>query len=202
MKLFSEITIISVLFLLLFPIESWANGKNTVTETEARQAAVFQVILDRSSSEKSTWKNKTIYIQEPIKIYDASDSLYSYLFNLTSGGEPVGFIEVSAYKNEFPILSFARSGENMSSKQIQAIMQNGSDKVAINEKFVVIGPSYFGIKEDYDDGTAELYTQNEKIIISKANNAIKPKKVYRENKDARDLWEEINESISIFTSIA
>lgn len=38
------------------------------------------VLLDKSANKDSVWHNKTVKIQEPIKIYDATDSLYSYLF--------------------------------------------------------------------------------------------------------------------------
>ena len=86
------------LFTFAFPIASFAdNGSNEiVTFLDAKKAVIFQIIMDMKANNNSPWRNKAVKIQEPIEVYDTSDYLYGYLFNLSVDGKPAGFIEASA----------------------------------------------------------------------------------------------------------
>jgi len=143
-KIFSKIFILMFLFIFMFPSMSFAgsSSNDTVTSLEAKKTIVFQIVMDMKANKNSPWRNKTVKIQEPVEVYDASDLFYSYLFNLTVDGKPAGFIEASAIKNEYPILSFAYEGSLMDSLEIAKLKQKNKDKTPVLEKVVVLGPAY------------------------------------------------------------
>jgi len=98
---------LSILFVMIFIVQSPISeaAEIEVTETEARKAAIFQILLDMtavpnpffddtniintfegySTANKpdfieisaSPWKGKVIYLGSAMEVYDKSDSLYS-----------------------------------------------------------------------------------------------------------------------------
>ncbi|OEH84599.1 hypothetical protein BHU72_08870 [Desulfuribacillus stibiiarsenatis] len=157
---------------------------------EAKKAAIFQIVMDMKANEESPWHNKTLKIQEPIEAYDTSDSLYSYLFNLTVDGQAAGFIEVSALKDEYPILSFAREGSALAPSEIAELRQKNNSRSPVFEKVVTLGPAHFGLKRDFPDGSADIISSVETISLSKGKNKPNPKRSI--NNNARKLWRDID----------
>ena len=202
-----------VLVFVMSPSMSFANNSvEFVSPIEAKKAAIFHIIMDKNSErtqepievlsgtkikslkpiKESPWRDKKVRIQEPIEVYATSDSLYSYLFKLTVDGKPAGFIEVSALKDEYPILSFTYEKSNMDSSVKEGIRAKNTRENIIHEKVVAISPSYFGLKQEFEDGSAEVTSVKESIYLSKEENKLKPKREINMNKEARQLWKDID----------
>jgi len=143
------------------------------------------------SNEKCPWRGKIVKLANPIEVYDKTDSLYSYIFNLTVDGQPAGFIETSADKDEYPILTFSYAGSDMNESQITELKKDPNTK-AVSEKVVLITPGYHGIKQDLADGSARIHTESDVIEISKNNNHPDKKKNLPINNDARKFRDTID----------
>ncbi|TEB04180.1 hypothetical protein Psch_03905 [Pelotomaculum schinkii] len=165
--------------------------ENSISALEAKRAVVFQIVMDMKSFNHTPWSNKAVKIQNPIEVYDASDSLYSYLFNLSVDGKAAGFIEVSAMRDEYPVLSFAREGSAMDQLQMEKLQQNVK-KPPENKKVVLAGPAHFALKVDYADGSADVMTSLETFSLSKEKNKPVPKKGMDRNDHARELRQNID----------
>lgn len=198
-KIITKIFILTFLFTLIFPGMSFADsGSNdTVSKLEATKTAIFQIVMDMKANKNSPWQNKIVKYQEPIEVYDASDSLYSYLFNLTVDGKAAGFIEVSALQDEYPILNYAYDGSAMDQSKVSELKQNSKSKVPVCEKVVALGPAYFGLKQDFADGSADIISSLETISLSKDQNKPKMKRNLDKNSDARDLRKSIDTLVII-----
>ncbi|PUA39248.1 hypothetical protein C8Z91_10480 [Paenibacillus elgii] len=72
---------------------------------EAVAAALFHVVLDQKENNESSWKRLNIHAGSPILVYDTSGEKHSYIVNLEANNEEKGFVEVSYYKDDNPILS-------------------------------------------------------------------------------------------------
>ncbi|TEB14268.1 hypothetical protein Psfp_03019 [Pelotomaculum sp. FP] len=185
----------------IFPSLSLASNSSndTVSVTEAKKMAVFQIVMDMKTDDQSPWHNKTVKIQDPIEVYDATETLCSYLFNLTIDGEPAGFIETSALRDEWPILSFSYGESDITSSQLAKYVNKNKDSVSENvykdplsEKVVLLGPGKFGLKQNFSDGSAKIYSTLETINITKDQNKPKQKHSLKVNQDARNLRENID----------
>ncbi|MFC4769976.1 hypothetical protein [Effusibacillus consociatus] len=155
-KLLYVLSALVLLTSMVFPSTSSASDSSAVSVKEARKAALFQVILDRKTNAESPWKNKSVKVEDPIPVFDASHTQISYIVNLTVDGSPAGYIEVSSNKDEYPVLSFSKKRSVMDNAQISRFKQKKvSNKKVVSDKIVLLGPSYFGLKEDFEDGTAE-----------------------------------------------
>lgn len=132
--------LISVMLFLLSPGFAFAKNisEDNVPSSLARKAAIFHVVSDMKANKQSPWLNKNIMVQQPIEVYDASDTLHSYIFNLSADGKPAGFIEVSADKSQFPILSYAQNGSTMDGAQIEELKHKGDGEIPVREKVVAL----------------------------------------------------------------
>lgn len=186
---------IAMLFSSILPSMVSANTASDVSVKEAQKAALFQVVLDRKTNSDSPWRNKTVKAETPIPVYDASETQVSYIVNLTVDGAPAGYVEVGNEKDEYPILSFSRSGSQMDTVQINKLRQKKKsvDKKEFSEKVVLLGPAYFGLKEDFDDGSAEIITHNGNIELPKNENKPVKKQELQYNEESRKLWKKIGE---------
>ncbi|MZP30336.1 hypothetical protein GTO91_11500 [Heliobacterium undosum] len=182
------------LLMLALPTASFADGSSgdKISASEAKKAAAFQIALDKKANKDSTWLSKKIQLQEPVPVYDTSDSVFSYIVNITSDGEKAGFVEVSADPDEYPILSFSCEGSAMDSEQIGQLKSKSKEK-ATSEKVVAIGPAYYGLKRELSDGSAKIISLKEEISIAKEENVPKPKKKIEQNNDARKLRKQIDD---------
>ncbi len=198
-KIFSKIFILMFLFTLMFSSMSFADSglNDTVTPLEAKKASIFQIVMDMKANEKSPWQNKTVKILEPVEVYDASDSLYSYLFNLTVDGKVAGFIEVSALRDEYPILSYAYEGSAMDLSEVSELKQKSKTKTPTREKVVALGPAYFGLKQDFSDDSADIISSLGTVSFSKEQNKPKIKRNIDKNTDARELRKSIDAVVDI-----
>ena len=96
-----------------FSLAADKSSNNTSSVLEAKKAAIFQITMDSKTNNKSFWYHKMVKFEEPKEVYDTSDSLFSYVFNLTIDGKPAGYVEVSAIRDEYPILSFSYKESNI-----------------------------------------------------------------------------------------
>jgi len=171
-----------------------AGSVNTVSVSEAKKAIVFQIVMDMKTDEQSPWHNKKVKFDEPIEVYDTTGNLYSYLFNLTVDGQPAGFIEASALKDDCPIISFSYEESDMTSSKINSLKNenNGNSNTIVNEKIIALAPGNFGLKQDFDDGSAIIANTFETIKLTKDQNKPNLKNKIEVNSDIRKLREDID----------
>lgn len=174
----------------IFPSLSLASdsSNDTVSVSDAKKMAIFQIALDMKSDKESPWKNKDVKIEEPIEIYDATDSFYGYLFNLTIDGKSAGFIETSALRDEYPILSFSYDESDLTPSKLAKYKNSDS----VSEKAVILYPGCFGLKKDFSDGSAKICNDSETIELTKEQNIPKQKQKLEVNNDARELRKNID----------
>jgi len=189
-----KIIVTAFLFLFvstLFPGISLA-GDDNISVSEAKKAAVFQITMDSQLDKESSWHNKKVKLEEPIMTYDTSDSLFSYLFNISVDGNPAGFVEVSALKDEYPILSYSYEESDITSSKLTNLKKQNKDKNPVSEKVVVLGPGVFGLKQDFPDGSAKIFNTFEFIDLSKEKNILREKPSIINNYSVSNLKENTN----------
>jgi hypothetical protein len=168
-----------------------------VSMKEVINAAYYHVLTDMHANNTSGWKNKHIKAGTPIPVYDATDTLTSYIVNLYKDGEPAGYVEISASKDEPAILSFSydiqMSTNEMNKMYLQLEMKGKNKK---SEKVVQISPGNFGVKVDYDDGTAEVVNRNYHALLLKEQNIPKPKHIHSIDPSSRNEWQKIDNQMT------
>lgn len=173
-----------------------------VSPEEAKNAAIFQIVMDMQNFKDTDWSSKTVMVQDGIEVFDATGSLYSYLFNLTMDGIPAGFVEVSPYVDDFPVLSYSREGNAVESLQASKLANKSKSLIEKTEKLVTYAPGCFALKTDYSDGSVDIFTPNEVITytesnINKIEKEAKEESVIRDfNQEARNFRETINAQIN------
>ncbi len=121
---------ISLFILILVPGISFANSgsDDTITTMEAKKAALYHVLVDLNANPDSPWHHQLVKGKDPIPVYDTSDTVCSYIVNLTANNKPVGFIEISSTKDQFPVLSFGYDGSKMDSVETDELRKIASGK--------------------------------------------------------------------------
>lgn len=197
-KVFTRACLAVLLLFASFPLASSANTENVTPESSALSAALFQVVLDQKTNEQSEWKGKKVSVEQPIPVYDTTGDIYSYIVNLSENGESAGFVEISASKDEYPILSYGYDQKQLDEQQQAIFTENRTDKKKkINsKKAVIVGPGAFALKVDYEDGTADIIDEGRqtKLSVSENKRTEKVKKPY--NEESRKLWKTITDEIA------
>lgn len=175
-----------------FSLAADKSSSDTISVLEAKKAAIFQITMDSKLDDQSPWHNKKVKFEEPLKTYDTSDSLSSYLFSLTIDGKPAGFVEVSALRDEYPILSYSYEESDITTPKIAKFKGKNNMEGLVTEKVVLLGPGTFGLKQDYADGSAHIQSSLASVDLPKEKNKPRKKRTIERNNDARSLRENIN----------
>lgn len=165
-----------------------------VSLTEARKAAEYQILLERKTNVNSLWNVKSLILEEPIPVYDNSGTIDSYIVNLSINGTSKGFIEVSSNKDEYPILSFSFNNPSTSINNVTDLknkIKNNNSKIT-SQKVVKLCPGSYAVKQDYEDGTADIISNDISYKILKENNKNFKKEPLKNNDESRKMWENIN----------
>ncbi|MDB5055548.1 MAG: hypothetical protein JWM44_3598 [Bacilli bacterium] len=194
MKRLIKILLVTSLFCLLLPTFTFANDDNIVTLKEAKKAALYQVLTDMKSDKESQWNGHKVNAGDPISVYDIYDNLISYIVNLKVDGQTKGYVEISAIKDEFPVLSFSYSSIRMDQTEIEHIKNINHIDKNINTKIVSTSPLNFSLKDD-SNGKIKMYNNSGEVeSIEKQNitNEHLSKKEY--NKESRKEWDKLSTS--------
>jgi hypothetical protein len=195
-KFLSYSIILSAIFTSVFSTNlTYANeSRPDVSLVEAKKAAEYQILLERKTNVNSFWNVKSLSLEEPIPVFDNSGTIDSYIVNLSIDGTSKGFIEVSSNKDEYPILSFSFNDCSMSINNVTALknkIKNNNSKITL-QKVVRLSPGNYAIKQDYEDGTADIISNKISYKILKENNKNFKKEPLKNNNESRIMWENIN----------
>ncbi|GKS12185.1 hypothetical protein YDYSY3_31850 [Paenibacillus chitinolyticus] len=186
-----------LLFATLIPSAVFASS-NEVSSKDAVKAALFQVVLDQKENNYSKWKDLIVSASEPVLVYDISGEKHSYIVNLKASGREVGFVEVSYYKDDNPILSFGYSSNRMADQEKSELRNKVKQmgKQVATEKVIINGPAKFALKKEFSDGSAEIIESKEVAELTKEQNQRIKKKERKENKEGKKFWKNIDDVTS------
>lgn len=140
-------------------------------------------------------------IEEPIPVYDRTGNIASYIVNLTRYDKEAGFIEVSATKDEYPILSYSLDGSKMTVDQVNKLRQKqvSKGKTKLAEKIVSVGPGRFALKEELVDGSTEIITEDHNSIFNSEDDTLSLKRETEpsKKKTANRIWSSISAEIGL-----
>jgi hypothetical protein len=189
------IALTSILLISSFNFTANAQDDSKVSIKEIKQAVAFQIKLEQKTEKKSLWGDGKIHIEDPIPVYDALNTISSYIVNLTKNSDLCGFIEISASRDEFPILSYSMKSSAMNNTKIKEL---GTKKKILSKtekstKVVKLSAGYFGIKKDYMDNSSEVIAHDDNMCYQmNSDKKIAEKKSIEFNKNSRELWNKID----------
>lgn len=126
-----------------------------VTAHEARQAAAWQVITEANTEKDGHWSNKKLKLDKAVEVYDPAGNHVAYLVNVIADGQPAGYVMVSAFLDEEPILAWADTGQAFDPEKVKNKLGEKASKVA-SKQVVWLGGIRFAGKFKLNDGTSRL----------------------------------------------
>ena len=106
MRVWKKLLVVALAIAVLSGIVGTAMAMELVSIAEAKEVA--KKFIFRISDDKEFREWKGVKLSSPIVCYDINDNPTAYLFELKKDGKYLGYIVVSATKDNYPILEFSK----------------------------------------------------------------------------------------------
>ena len=171
-----------------------------VAEKDAITAALWHYHNEINTvSDESLWKKKGVKLLKPVHVYDPAGNHVAYLVNFRSkiASEKLGYVMVSAFLDEEPIIMWSDEGEAFSSDKVKDKLNDDKTKIEKND-VIWFGGSYFAARFKVKGKTQqEVITQDFSQASASELKAME-KMVYpaptTEKKEIREIWKLIKNS--------
>ncbi|WP_018130445.1 C39 family peptidase [Effusibacillus pohliae] len=176
-KVIQSLLIIAALVFTLsdFPSVSLAssNEPERVSWADAQKAAAWQVITEvKTESDRSHWKDKRIKVAKPKEVYDPAGNLVAYLVDVVADNQPAGYVMVSAFLDDDPVLLWTDDGKSLNpeDEKMKGKLGANKDKVAKSE-IVWLGGDMLVARYHLKDGTKRMVDLNGEDRLDTGNDA-------------------------------
>ncbi|OMF34680.1 hypothetical protein BK133_11760 [Paenibacillus sp. FSL H8-0548] len=166
-KFFGSVLCITMLISMMGSI-TWAKGGEEASRVDsiAAQQAAAAIILDELVLNKETTWSKDTKLKEPVKVYDPSGKHVAYLVDIIDNEKTAeGFVMVSAFLDDEPIMLWATDGQSINSEEATNIKDFQEIRTATKE-VVWFGGLKFGIKINKADGSEIIIDESQHIYDS------------------------------------
>ncbi|WP_281889675.1 hypothetical protein [Paenibacillus sp. YYML68] len=135
-KLLKQMINLLVACTLLIPISALAKTHSNVSVTpkEAQQAAAWHVmnVMNGISNDELAWNKlgKDFKVNKAVEVYDPTGNHVAYFVNIANRNfSPSGFVLVSAFEDEEPILAWSEQGESINPEVHSSILKEKYTKI-------------------------------------------------------------------------
>ncbi|UJF32872.1 C39 family peptidase [Paenibacillus hexagrammi] len=173
-----------------------------ISPEAAMKAAAWQMISEtRDGSDISEWSkdNTKLRVAKPIEVYDPSGEHVAYLVNSFNGDRAAGYVMVSAFLDDEPIIAWSDSGDGITTDKFKNALNKNKNEIK-KQELVWFGGVDIGGKFIYNDNSVsminvegkELKEIKSKTINEKDEKYPKPVKI---NDNYREDWKAINKIV-------
>jgi hypothetical protein len=136
----------------------------------------------------SAWGADKVQLETGIELFDESDLVTAYQFNVKVGGQNAGYVIVGTELDWFPILEFAFQGQPYTSQSVESAKKNAV-KVASGHKILYLGPTTYGVSVNHADGSSTTVSLRDRKVLKKKSGVNRPRPEHPT--EARRYWDEV-----------
>jgi hypothetical protein len=157
-----------------------------VAATVARQAAAWQVLTQLNSEVNGGhWANKRLQVGRVVDVHDPDAGVVAYLVDVLADGQPDGWVMVSAFLDEEPIIMWGEGGHAFRTDKVKGRLGRQADDI-VSDRVLWLGGPLLAAEFQLKDGTSRT------IAADGTERSGTPKgwtKVHTvENPHARQFW--------------
>jgi hypothetical protein len=182
-KLLLLVSLIGSLFTIPSSVVA-SSDRAQATQQEIRKVAAYHV-AGESKMDGSKWKDK-LQLGKEVPVYDDDDSVIAHIVEVTSNGQPSGWIMVSTSLDEDPIIMWSDGGTLPTPDRLQANLGETANNIR-SSKLMWHGGTNLGASFELNDGTKWIIGDSGEKVRSTG----KAWHHVTRNENARGFWSRI-----------